>query len=95
MIKEIRFKGISPQGKLVQGTFNASNNKEVKEHLNRLTDRYQIKLKSVEYKKDFNYKVKLPLGKSIVRKQSAFSKEEVAQALQRMGYDDFTIPCPV
>jgi type IV pilus assembly protein PilC len=91
MIKEIRFKGISPQGKLVQGTFNASNNKEVKEHLNRLTDRYQIKLKSVEYKKDFNYKVKLPLGKSIVRKQSAFSKEEVAQALQRMGYDDFTI----
>ncbi len=91
MIKEIRFKGISPQGKLVQGMFAASTNKEIKQHLHKLTERYKIRLQSTEYKKDFNYKVKLPMNKTFTGKQSAFSKEEVAQALQRMGHNDFTI----
>jgi type IV pilus assembly protein PilC len=91
MIKEFRFKGISSQGKLVQSTFTAGNTKEAKEHLKRLLDKYQLRLKSFEAKKDFFYTVKLSLGKKVTGKQAAFSKEEVAMALQRMGYTDYNI----
>jgi type IV pilus assembly protein PilC len=91
MIKEIRFKGINPQGKIVQGTFSASTSREVKKHLQRLGDRYEIKIQTIENKRGYSYKVKLPMGKHFTGKQNAFSKEEVAQALQRMGYKEFTI----
>jgi type IV pilus assembly protein PilC len=91
MIKEVRFKGVGPQGKLVQGTFTVSSRKEVKEQLERLKQRYQVRIQTVEYKRDFLYKVKMPIGKPYTGRQSAFSKDEVAQALQRMGHKDFTI----
>jgi len=51
MIKEIRFKGTSPQGKLVTGTFSAMSQKEIKEHLTKLSSKYQLKILSVESKK--------------------------------------------
>jgi len=91
MIKEFRFKGVSPQGKLVQGVFNASTNAEAKRHLKEVLDKYNLKLSSLEEKKTFNYKVKLAMGKNVTGKQTAFSKEEVITALGRMGYVNFTV----
>lgn len=91
MIKEVRFKGVNSQGKLVQGTFSVSSRKEVKDYVTKLTQRHQIRVQSIEYKKDFNYKVKMPMGKAFTGRQSAYSKDEVAQALKRMGYNDFVI----
>jgi type IV pilus assembly protein PilC len=91
MVKEVRFKGVGPQGKLVQGTFSVASRKEIKEQLDRLVQKYQLRIQTVEYKKDFLYKVKMPMGKPYTGRQSAFSKDEVAQALQRMGHKDFTI----
>src|SRR5512133_405679 len=91
MIKEFRFKGISAQGKLVQSTFTADSPKAAKAHLNKLLAKYQLKLKSFEAKKVFLYSVRLSKGKKVTGKQAAFSKEEVALALQRMGYADYRI----
>jgi type IV pilus assembly protein PilC len=91
MVKEIRFKGSSPSGKLVTGTFSASSNKEVKEHLSKLTSKYQVRIISTETKKDYLYTVKMPMGKNFNGKQSAYTKEEVAQALERMGYKNYKI----
>jgi type IV pilus assembly protein PilC len=91
MIKEARFKGMNPQGKLVQGTFTVTSRKEIKEYVTKLSQRHQIRVQTVEYKKDFNYKVKMPMGKAFTGRQSAYSKDEVAQALRRMGYNEFTI----
>lgn len=91
MIKEVRFKGSNPQGKLVQGTISVSSKKEVKEQVARLVERHQLRILSLDYKKDFIYKVNLPMGKAFTGRQSAYSKEEVSQALQRMGYKDFKI----
>jgi len=91
MIKEFRFKGLSPQGKLVQGTFTCSNHKEAKDYLKRLVDKYHLRVQSVETKKDFLYKVKMPMGKTYAGKQSAFTKDEVVLAMQRMGYVDFSV----
>lgn len=91
MIKEVRFKGVSPQGKSVTGTFSISSRKEVKEYVAKLAQRHSVRITAVEYKRDFLYKVKMPIGKPFTGRQSAFSKDEVAQALQRMGYNEFTI----
>lgn len=91
MVKEVRFKGISPQGKAVQGTFTVSSRREVKEQVKRLTERYNLRNLTIEYKKDYLYKVKMPMGKAFTGRQSAFSKEEVAQALKKMGYSDYKI----
>jgi len=91
MIREVRFKGYTPQGKLVTGTFTISSRKELKDQVNKLVDRHKLRVQSIEYKKDFLYKVKMPMGKPYTGRQSAFSKQEVDQALQRMGYKDFSI----
>lgn len=88
---EYRFKGISPQGKLVQGTFTVSNRGEAKAHIKNLLATYQLRLQSLERKRDFLYKVMIPGRKAFTGRQSAFSKDEVATALRRMGYNNFRI----
>jgi len=91
MILEYRFKGYGPQGKLVQGTFTVDSAKEAKAQVARLTSKYQIKINSLEKKKDWLYKVYIGGKKPFSGRQSAYSKEEVAQALTKMGYTKFKI----
>jgi len=91
MILEYRFKGYGPQGKLVQGTFTVDSAKEAKAQVARLTSKYQIKINSLEKKKDWLYKVYIGGKKPFSGRQSAYSKEEVAQALTKMGYTRFKI----
>ncbi len=91
MIIEYRFKGSSPQGKLVQGTFTVGSNREGKQHMKRLLERYNLALISLEKKKDWLYEIKVPGKKSIKGRQSAFSKDEVAAALSKLGYVDYKI----
>ncbi len=91
MILEYRFKGSSPQGKLVQGTFTVGSSREAKQHMKRLLERYSLTLISLEKKKDWLYEIKVPGKKSIKGRQSAFSKDEVATALTKLGYTSFQI----
>lgn len=91
MILEYRFKGSSPQGKLVQGTFTVGSTKEAKQHIKRLLERYNLTLTSLEKKRDFLYTITVPGKKSIKGRQSAFTKEEVANAMVKMGYNNFKI----
>lgn len=91
MILEYRFKGFSPQGKPVQGTFSVGTKKEAKQYVAMLTAKYQVRIESLEKKRDYLYQVKVPGRKPFKGRQSAFAKEEVAAALTKMGYKDFTI----
>jgi type IV pilus assembly protein PilC len=91
VILEYRFKGYSPQGKLVQGTFSVGSAKEAKEHIAQLADKYQLRIDSLEKKRDYLYKVIIPGRKPFNGRQSAYSKEEVANALTKMGYQNFRI----
>ncbi len=91
MILEYRFKGYSPQGKLVQGNFNVSSKGEAKEYIAKLVQKYQLRIQSVERKRDFLYTVYIPGRKPIKGRQGAFAKDEVAAALQKMGYANFKI----
>lgn len=91
MIQEYRFKGYGPQGKLVQGTFSVGSSKEAKAYIAQLADKYQLRVESVERKRDYLYKVSIPGKKPFQGRQSAFSKDEVASALTKMGYQKYTI----
>lgn len=91
MILEYRFKGYGLQGKLVQGTFTVDSAREAKAQVARLSSKYQIKISSLEKKKDWLYKVYIGGKKPFSGRQSAYSKEEVAQALTKMGYTRFKI----
>ncbi len=91
MIKEFRFKAYSNEGKLISGSLMAYNKKKAKEQIGILTKRHKLRISSIEEKREFIYMVKLPSGKTFTGRQNAFTKEEVASALQRMGYHQFKI----
>jgi type IV pilus assembly protein PilC len=91
MTKEYRFKGVNPEGKLVQGTFMADSPKAAKAQLAQLSLRYKLRIQSFEKKKDWLYKVHLPGKKKFNGRQSAYTKEEVANALRKMGYAKFSV----
>lgn len=91
MLQEYRFKGYSPQGKLVQGTFSVDSSKERKEYLAQLVAKYQLRIESLEKKRDWLYTVVVAGRKPFKGRQSAFSKDEVATALTKMGYTNFKI----
>ncbi len=88
---EYRFKGFGPQGKLVQGTFTVDTPKEAKLHVAKLAAKHQIRVSSLERKRDWLYKVHIGGKKPFSGRQSAYSKDEVAAALRKMGYTNFKI----
>lgn len=92
MTREYRFKGIGPQGKLVQGTFMADSKKAAKNHLDKLTLKFHLRVTDFEQKRDWLYKVFTPgKKKPFTGRQSAYSKAEVAAALTKMGYSRYQI----
>ena len=64
---------------------------EAKAYMARLVQKYQLRVQSLERKKDWLYTVIIPGKKPIKGRQSAFSKDEVGAALQKMGYSNFKI----
>lgn len=92
MIKEFRFKGLTPQGRMIQSTVLAKSKREAKKQIDELAKRNNVKVTDINEKVKFKYKIKLPGKKrKIEGVQSAYSKTEVAEALQKMGYRDFHI----
>lgn len=91
MLTDYRFKGFGPGGKLVQGTFTADSPKEAKLQVAKLAAKYQLRIDSLEKKKDWLYKVQIGGKKPFTGRQSAYTKDEVAAALTKMGYTKFSI----
>jgi type IV pilus assembly protein PilC len=92
MIKEFRFKGLTPQGRLIQSSVIAESKKLAKKQIDELAKRNNVKITDINQKMKFRYFIKLPgKKKKITGVQSAYSKLEVAEALQKMGYRNFRI----
>jgi len=91
MILEYRFKGTNSEGRSVQGTFTVSSPREARKHAAVIRSRHGVRIEKLEQKKDYLYKVWAPGGNPFPGRQSAFNKEEVAEALQRLGYTRFKI----
>lgn len=84
-----RLTGITAQGKIVQGEFEARNKREAKNRAEKLARNKQFTIKTVEQKSVYLYKVNRPgkLKPVIKGQQEAYNKEEVEKALVKLGYN--------
>jgi type IV pilus assembly protein PilC len=83
---EFRIDGVSLSGKPVQGIINAENVKLAKEKAAQMARERKFKISSVHARSTFLYRVKKGNEKPIDGEQKAFSKQEVFDALGKMGY---------
>ncbi len=86
-MQQFRFQAISPNGKLVQGEFEAGNKKKAQAKVDKLIRAKNLKSEGLEVKKKFIYKVRKGKGPVVEGEQEAYSKEEVDHALVKLGYD--------
>jgi len=83
---ELRFNAIKPNGQAISGTMTTATFAEGKKKIKALAEKNQLKIKSIEKKAAFLYKVKRGNEKPITGEQRAFTKAEVITALQKLGY---------
>lgn len=90
---EFRIEALSRSGKVVRGTINADSVKEAKRRSRELAREQHFQSARIRRRVAFIYKVKPdPLktgqadGKALTGEQRAYSKDEVKDALRKMGY---------
>jgi type IV pilus assembly protein PilC len=88
---ELKFVAQKPNGEIVTGNIAAGTYSEGKKQIKGIVEKHKLKLKSIEKKVTFIYKIKK--GNEIPTKgeQRAFSKDEVVQALTKMGYQVISV----
>jgi type IV pilus assembly protein PilC len=88
---EVRFNAMKLNGQSVSGNLTEPTFREAKQKIHKLAERHQIKIQSIEKKCTYIYKIRKGKEKPIIGEQRAFSKEEVGNALRKLGYDVVSI----
>ncbi|MCK6614194.1 MAG: type II secretion system F family protein [Ignavibacteriaceae bacterium] len=88
---ECRFVAENPSGKVLSGSLVAENLSEAKKKINAMAEKNQLKIKSIDKKAAWIYTAKKGNEKPIKGEQKAFNKQEVIDALTRLGYDKITV----
>ncbi len=88
---EFRLKAISPQGRAIKTEFEATSKKEAKNKVDKLSRKKGFKVKSIDKKQTFQYKVQKGAKDPVTGEQEAYTKEEVEKALVKLGYKVISI----
>lgn len=88
---EYRYIGVNVAGKPIQGVLFGPDGKSVKNRIKKIVDKKGIRIDAVQKKATFHYKVQKGAEKPITGEQKAFSKEELQNALKKMGYKVFYV----
>jgi type IV pilus assembly protein PilC len=88
---EVRFTAEKTNGQTVSGTFSEPTFKEAKLKITKLTEKHQLKISSIERKNTYIYKIKRGAEKPLVGEQRAFTKDEVVNALRKLGYQVISV----
>lgn len=80
-----RFKGLSPQGKIVTNEFEADNKRAAKARVDKFASTRGVQVQAIEQKQNFMYKVEKD-GKILTGEQEAYSKQELERVLTKLGY---------
>ncbi len=88
---EVRFTALRVNGQTVSGTFSEPTFKEAKQKVHKLAEKHQLKISSVEKKNTYIYKIKRGSEKPITGEQRAFTKDEVVNALRKLGYQVISV----
>ena len=88
---ELRFNAIKPSGQVINGTLNVPSFSEGKKRIHKLAAKHNLKISSVEKKSTYIYKIRKGKEKPITGEQRAYNKEEVSNALLKLGYQVVSI----
>ena len=88
---DYRFEGMTVSGRAVQGFISADTTGRAKKKVQGLGARKKFKLTKIQKRKTFIYKVRKGNEKPFSGEQKAFTKEEVRQALEKLGYQVVSI----
>lgn len=83
---EFRVEGVSADGKPLQGIVEAESLKAARRRASHMASQRKFKLLNVVPRATWIYKVQRGTEKPITGEQKAFTKGEVEEALQKMGY---------
>jgi type IV pilus assembly protein PilC len=83
---EFRVEGLSSTGKAIQGIIDAENSRTAKQKADQMATQRKFKLIRVLPRATFLYKVQRGGEKPVLGEQKAFTKEEVQDALSKMGF---------
>ena len=83
---ELRFNAIKANGQAIVGTISAPTVSDGKKKIQELVSKHGLKTKAIEKKSTYLYKVKRGNEKPFTGEQKAFNKQEVTQALTKLGY---------
>jgi len=88
---ELRFNAVRPNGQIVSGGMSAPTYRDGKTQIQKLVEKHKLKLKSIDKKATFVYKIKRGNEPAQKGEQRAFNKEEVTTALTKMGYQVISV----
>lgn len=88
---EVRFTAQKPGGQVISGNLTEPTFSEAKKKIHKLVVKNQLKLQHIEKKSTYIYKIKRGKEKAISGEQRAYNKEEVANALRKLGYEVISI----
>ncbi|HLF20204.1 MAG TPA: type II secretion system F family protein [Bacteroidota bacterium] len=83
---EYKVEGITVAGKQVTGAITADNKKSAKQKAEEMAREKKFKVSAILERATFIYRVQKGTEKPLDGEQKAFSKVEVVQALEKMGY---------
>ena len=88
---EVRFTAMKNNGQVISGTLTEPSFSVAKKKIQKLVEKNQLKVQSIEKKVSYLYKIKKGKEKPIVGEQRAYSKDEVSNALRKLGYEVVSI----
>jgi len=88
---EFKFTAEKPGGQTISGALSANSFREGRKKIHRLAEKNRLKIKAIEKKSTFFYKVKRGNEKPLRGEQKAFTKKEVEEALTRLGYQVLSV----
>lgn len=88
---EFKFTAQKLNGQTITGTLASITTREGKDKIQKLAEKNQVKILSVEKKSTFLYKAQKGNDKPIRGEQKAFNKKEVEEAITRLGYKPLSV----
>lgn len=88
---ELKFTAQKANGQIVTGNIAAGTYSEGKKQIKAIVEKHKLKLKLIQKKITFIYKIKKGNELPTKGEQRAYSKEEVVQALTKMGYQVISV----
>jgi type IV pilus assembly protein PilC len=83
---DFRFIGVSNTGRAVQGVISADTGGEAKKKIKKMATQHKVKISKIQKRKNWMYKIQKNGEKPVNGEQKAFTKQEVHQALTKLGY---------